>query len=102
MSWLTTAQKYAKLTKTAKPKYTKEQTKKIGDALGVDWNKTDLDEATMGMNVELEHGTVDSQTNVTDDSDILTFKIMLAHLNECGGSNYYSYLAKLEEKCKQK
>ena len=34
------------------------------------------------MNVELEHGTHDPETNVTDDDVIVTAKIARAHLNE--------------------
>jgi len=41
-----------------------------------------LEEFAFGMNVELEHGTVDPATNVTDDDPIVTGKIALAHLNE--------------------
>jgi hypothetical protein len=35
-----------------------------------------------GMNIELEHGTVDPQTNVSNDDPLVTGKIALAHLNE--------------------
>ena len=41
-----------------------------------------------GINIELEHGTVDPKTNVTNDNLIITAKIALAHLNEY--SNYYN------------
>ena len=34
------------------------------------------------MNVELEHGTHDPETNVTDDDVVVTVKIARAHLNE--------------------
>jgi hypothetical protein len=45
------------------------------------------------MDVELEHGTSDPGTNVTDD-DIMTAKIARAHLNEF--PDYYTWLAKMQ------
>jgi hypothetical protein len=36
----------------------------------------------MGMDVELEHGTRDPETNVTGDDPLLTGKVALAHLRE--------------------
>jgi Protein of unknown function (DUF5661) len=48
----------------------------------------------MGMDVELEHGTADPQTNVTGDDLIMTAKIARAHLNEF--PDYYTRLAKME------
>lgn len=49
----------------------------------------------MGLGVELEHGTRDPSTNVTDDNPIMTGKIALAHLNEF--PDYYTHLANLEK-----
>ena len=48
----------------------------------------------MGMDVELEHGTHDLETNVTDDDVVVTAKIARAHLNEF--PDYYSRLAVME------
>ena len=61
----------------------------IAKQLGIDFDKVAFtpDEYLEGMNIELEHGTVDSNTNVTDDNPIITGKIALAHLNE--HSAYY-------------
>ncbi|HNZ70519.1 MAG TPA: hypothetical protein PKJ86_00720 [Candidatus Dojkabacteria bacterium] len=74
---------------------TTEQAKQIGDQIGVDWNKIDLEQFRKGMTVELEHGTIDPNTNVTNDDLIITGKIALAHLNEL--ADYYDRLAKIEE-----
>ena len=41
-----------------------------------------------GINIELEHGTINPQTNVTNDNLIATAKIALAHLKE--HPNYYN------------
>lgn len=77
-----------------KKTFTREEAKAIGDKLGVDWSVTSLDEYAMGVNVELEHGSQDPRTNVTNDDPLLTGKIAWAHLNEI--SDYYSKLKVME------
>ena len=62
--------------------FTPEKAKEIGEVLGVDWTKFDLEQFRVGMDVELEHGTTDQNTNVTNDDPLMTGKIALAHLNE--------------------
>ncbi|MFH0929611.1 MAG: DUF5661 family protein [Candidatus Aenigmatarchaeota archaeon] len=76
-------------------KFTAEEAKKIGEMLGIDWTKFDVEQLRMGMDVELEHGLVDSNTNVTDDDSLMTGKIALAHLNEF--PDYYTRLYKMEK-----
>ena len=78
-----------------KKSFTSEEAKKIGEQLGIDWSQFDVEQFRMGLDVELEHGTVDSHTNVTDDDPITTGKIALAHLNEF--SDYYTRLAQMEK-----
>lgn len=68
--------------------------KKYGDDFGVRWDKFDAKQLADGMNVELEHGLIDPQTNVTNNDPILTMKIALAHLNEY--PDYYIRLEKME------
>ncbi len=80
---------------TSKKHFTTEQAKKIGDKLGIKWDKFDIEQFRKGMNVELEHGTMDENTNVTNDDPLLTGKITLAHLNEF--PDYYTRLKKMEE-----
>ena len=75
--------------------FSKEEAKKIGEALGIDWSKWDIEQFRMGMDIELEHGVSDALTNVTDDDPMLTGKIALVHLNEF--PDYYDRLEKLEE-----
>lgn len=72
-----------------------DKAKQIGDALGLDWNKYEVEQFRMGLEVELEHGTIDPNTNVTNNDLLLTGKIAEAHLNEF--SDYYTRLAKMEE-----
>ena len=79
--------------------FTSDEAKVIGDTLGVDWSKFDVEQFTMGLNVELEHGTAELKTNVTDNNPISTGKIALAHLNEF--PDYYTRLDKMEEDAKK-
>ncbi|MDP2932658.1 MAG: DUF5661 family protein [bacterium] len=80
---------------TTKKTFSAEDAKKIGESLGVDWSKYDVEQFRMGMDVELEHGLVDPKTNVTDDDPTKTGKIALAHLNEL--PDYYTRLNNLEK-----
>ena len=79
--------------------FTPEKAKEIGDALGVDWTKFDVEQFRVGMDVELEHGTEEANTNVTDDDPLMTGKIALAHLNEF--PDYYTRLLKLEDEAEK-
>ncbi len=79
--------------------FTVKKVKEIGEALGIDWAKFDVEQFRMGMDVELEHGTENSVTNVTNDDSLLTGKITLAHLNEF--PDYYTRLLKLEEEAEK-
>ena len=84
---------------TTKKVFTAEQAKEIGEQLGIDWSKFDVEQFRSGMDVELEHGTVDPNTNVTDDDPLATGKIALAHLNEF--PDYYTRLLELEEEAEE-
>jgi len=79
----------------AKESFTPEEAKEIGEQIGIKWDKYNVEQFRMGMDVELEHGTVDSNTNVTDDDPLITGKIALAHLNEF--PDYYTRLDKMEK-----
>jgi hypothetical protein len=78
-----------------KKSFTAEESKKVGEQLGVKWDKFDVEEFRKGMDIELEHGTIDPNTNVTNDDPLLTGKITLAHLNEI--RDYNTRLLKMEE-----
>lgn len=86
---------YDEFQKYRKKEFTLEEARKIGDSIGVDWNKYDIEQFRMGLGVELEHGTINPMTNVTNDDPIMTGKIALAHLNEL--PDYYTKLAKIED-----
>lgn len=80
---------------STKKHFSAEEAKKIGESLGIDWSKFDVEQFRAGMDVELEHGTVDPNTNVTNNDPIMTGKIARAHLNEF--PDYYTRLKKMEE-----
>ena len=52
-----------------------------------------------GMKVEFEHGLINKKTNVTNDNLDITFKIVLAHLEEI--PDYYQRLEKMEKEGKK-
>jgi len=78
----------------AKRSFTSEEARKIGNAIGIDWATVDVEQFRRGLEVELEHGAHDPQTNVTDDDPLMTGKIAWAHLKEI--RDYYTRLDKLE------
>lgn len=80
---------------SARKHFTTEEARSIGEKLGIDWSKFDVEQYRMGMDVELEHGLHDPHTNVTDDDPLTTGKIALAHLNEF--PDYYTRLEKMEK-----
>ena len=79
---------------STKKHFAAQEARAVGEALGIDWSKWDVEQFRRGMDVELEHGTVTPSTNVTNDDPIMTGKIALAHLNEF--PDYYIRLAKME------
>lgn len=80
----------------SKKTFTSEEAKAVSKELGIDWNSSpfDLDQFRRGMDVELEHGTRDPETNVTEDDPLTTGKIALAHLREL--PDYYTRLERME------
>ena len=77
--------------------FSEEQAKSVGEKIGIVWagSAFDAEQFRMGMDVELEHGAVDSQTNVTSDDPVMTGEISLAHLLEF--PDYYARLYKMEK-----
>jgi hypothetical protein len=71
-----------------------QEAQQVGAALGIDWNKVDQEQFRRGLEVELEHGAHDPETDVTNDDIYLTGKIAWAHLKEF--PDYYTRLDKLE------
>jgi Protein of unknown function (DUF5661) len=77
-----------------KRQFSTEEARSIGTQLDIDWSQIDLEQFRRGLTVELEHGAMDPETNVTDDDLVLTGKIAWAHLKEIG--DYYTRLDQME------
>lgn len=60
----------------------------VANKLNIKFNKFTPIDLLTGINIELEHGKINKETNVTNDDLIITTKIALAHLNEF--PNYYN------------
>lgn len=60
----------------------------VANYLGIDFSKFSFEDFATGVNIELEHGVVNSLTNITNNNLLVTAKIALAHLNEF--SDYYN------------
>ncbi|MBQ7140010.1 MAG: hypothetical protein IJO32_00740 [Bacilli bacterium] len=60
----------------------------IAKLLNIKFDKFTKDDFLRGINIELEHGNIRPETNVTNDNLMMTTKIALAHLNEF--PNYYN------------
>jgi Protein of unknown function (DUF5661) len=80
-------------------KVTPQEARRIGDEIGVDWNRFDVEQFRAGLEVEFEHGSHDPQTDVTGDDPTLTGKIALAHMKEF--PDYYERLERMEEQAKR-
>ncbi len=81
--------------------FTEEEARAIGQRIGVDWSAgdVDLEQFRMGLAIELEHGSQDPATNVTNDDETITGKIALAHLREI--PDYYTRLAAMEREAER-
>jgi uncharacterized protein DUF5661 len=74
--------------------FSTEEACSIGAQLKVDWSQIDVEQFRRGLEVELEHGAIDPETNVTEDDLVLTGKIAWAHLKEI--RDYYTRLDLME------
>jgi hypothetical protein len=81
---------------TATSRFTTEEARLLGETIGIDWATSPfaLEEFRIGLEVELEHGSHDPETDVTGDDPVLTGKIAWAHLKEL--SDYYTRLTAME------
>jgi hypothetical protein len=77
-----------------KRQFSTEEARSIGKQLKINWSQIDLEQFRRGLEVELEHGARDPETNVTGDDLLLTGKIAWAHLKEI--RDYYTRLDKME------
>ena len=86
---------------TSTPHFTAERARGIGETIGIDWATApfDVEQFRAGMDVEYEHGSHDTQTDVTGDDPITTGKIALAHMKEF--PDYYERLARMEREAER-
>lgn len=68
--------------------FTLEDALWVANELGIMFEMFSIKDLLVGLNIELEHGTANNITNVTNDDLLLTGKIALAHLMEY--PNYYN------------
>ncbi len=76
--------------------FTTDEARKVAASIGLDFStqRFDIEQFRRGLDVELEHGTEDPRTNVTNDDPETTGKIAWAHLNEF--ADYYTRLDAME------
>lgn len=81
--------------------FTLEEACQVGKYLGIDFENCgyDVEQYRTGMDVELEHGSINYLTNITNDDLIITGKIALAHLNEF--PDYYMRLTRMEKEAEK-
>jgi hypothetical protein len=86
---------------SARKTFTADEARQIGEQIGIDWGSSpfDVDQFRRGLDVELEHGLHDLETNVTGDDPLTTGKIARAHLKEF--PDYYTRLEQMEEQAKR-
>jgi len=84
---------------TTKKHITIKEARLTGERLGIKWDKFDVAQFKIGMEVELEHGTIKTLTNISNDYLLTTGKIALAHLNEI--PDYFTRLLKMEKEAKK-
>jgi hypothetical protein len=77
-----------------KQRFSTEEARSIGTQLKIDWAEINLEQFRRGLEVELEHGSIDIETDVTDNDQALTGKIAWAHLKEI--RDYYTRLDQME------
>jgi hypothetical protein len=77
-------------TKLTEPQVSAEEAEVVLKIVNVEGMDIPLDDFRRGLEVELEHGTMFTDANVTNNHPVLTGKIVLAHLKET--MDYYSRL----------
>jgi hypothetical protein len=80
----------------ARRRFSEAQARAVAVEIGLDLDVAgfDVDAFRRGMDVELEHGVSDPQTDVTHDDPEVTGKIAWAHLKE--SPDYYERLDEME------
>jgi hypothetical protein len=74
-----------------------EEAQQLGEELGIEWDEVEFTPEALaeGIAHEMEHGSKDKETNITDDDPITTAKIAWVHLKE--DPEYYTKLNAMED-----
>lgn len=80
-------------------KFNRQTALRLANILRIDLRVVPIKEWQYGLNVELEHGYMYEESNITNDDPILTAKIALAHLLEY--PDYYKRLKRMEEQAEK-
>ena len=85
----------------AKRTFTTDEARAVAIELQIDFGALgcDLEQFRAGLDVELEHGPRDPETDVSGNDPLVTAKIALAHLTEF--PDYYTRLAVLEREAEE-
>ena len=78
---------------------TNNQASELAKKVGLDLKKYPIELWKFGIQVELEHGTIDPRTNVTNNDLLMTAKIALAHIIEI--PDYYQRLKIMEQEANE-
>jgi hypothetical protein len=60
-----------------------EEARGVGDIIGLNWRRYDVEQFRIEMDVEREHGSCDPHTGVSRDDPLITGMKALAHMKEC-------------------
>ena len=82
-------------------RFSASEAREIGTLIGINWETSpfDVEQFRAGMDVELEHGAHDPDTDVTGDDPVQTGKIAWAHLKEF--PDYYTRLEQMEQQAER-
>ena len=69
--------------------------KRMGDEIGVDWNKVDLEEFNKGLNFEMQHRKMNLGTQFSPDDLHLLAQTAWKHLKDI--PDYYTRLGRMEK-----
>jgi hypothetical protein len=70
-----------------KRQFTLEEARIVGDNLGLDWNRVDLSQFRLGLNIEFCRQLKERENVTNEDDPFLTGRIVLKRLSE--SSEYY-------------
>jgi len=79
--------------------FTEEEAKIIGEKIGINFEEINSEQFRRGLEVEMEHGSHDPDTNVTNNDELATGKIAWAHLKEI--PDYYKWLDQMEAEAEE-